>query len=148
MPNTLQEVISTLRSLRDEVPIPARLPTESEVDAAEEQLGVRFPSDYRYFLLRASDVRYGVTEPARVAPHAGQIELVVVARRAWKAGVPRELLPFCEDNGDYYCLAPGGSVSMLSHDGLRGGNWPDLAHWIQDVWINDFLDMQSRPGSP
>ena len=142
MPTRLQEVISTLRSLRHEVPIPARLPTEAEVDAAEKELGVHFPPDYRYFLLHASDVTYGVLEPAQVTPNAGHTDLVTVARDAWEAGVPPEFLPFCEDNGDYFCLEAEGSVAMLSHDGLRGGVWPDLADWIQDVWINDFLDMQ------
>ena len=54
----------------------------------------------------------------------------------------REFIPFCEDNGDYYCFAPDGHVELWSHDGLRGGSWPDLAHWIQEVWIEDFQEMQ------
>jgi hypothetical protein len=145
MPISLKQAIETLRALRDEVPIPARLPTEAEVAAAEEQLDVRFPPDYRYFLLHGSDVSYGVLEPAQVTPDAGHTDLVSLARRAWAEGVPREFLPFCEDNADYFCLDADGSVAMLSHDGLRGGVWPDLADWIQDVWINDFLDMQNGP---
>lgn len=50
--------------------------------------------------------------------------------------------PFCEDNGDYYCFAPDGRIGLLSHDGLRRGSWPDLAHWIQQVWIDEYQEMQ------
>jgi hypothetical protein len=44
----LPEVIE----LNQPVPRPARLPNEEEVAAAEQQLGVSFPADYRYFLLQ------------------------------------------------------------------------------------------------
>ncbi len=45
-------------------------------------------------------------------------------------GVPKEFLPFCEDNGDYYCLTRDSRVVLWSHDGLFSGSWLDLAHWI------------------
>src|SRR5215813_13656038 len=98
----IQTIVAELRELNEPVPIPARLPTEAEVATAEQRLGVRFPSDYRYFLRHGSDVAYGALEPAMVTPDAGHLDLVQVASDAWKAGVPRELLPFCESNGDYY----------------------------------------------
>ncbi len=123
----IPEVIETLRRLNEPVPRPARLPTEVEVAAAEQRLGVRFPPDYRYFLLHGSDFVYGVLEPAQVTPDAGHTDLIDVATRAWKVGVPREFLPFCEDNGDYYCFAPDGRIGLLSHDGLRGGSWGNQA---------------------
>ena len=138
----LPETIETLRGLNQPVPRPARLPTEVEVAAAEQQLGVRFSPDYRYFLLHGSDVVYGVMEPAQVTPDAGHTDLVGVATRAWRAGVSGEFLPFCEDNGNYYCFAPDGRIGLLLHDGLSGGSWPDLSHWIQEVWIDEFQEMQ------
>ncbi len=106
----IPEAIAQLRHLNEPVPIPARLPTEAEVAAAEQRLGVRFPSDYRYFLLHGSDVTYGILEPAVVTPDAGYLDAVQVATDAWKIGVPQELLPFCESNGDYYCLRADGRV--------------------------------------
>ncbi len=140
----LSEVIAKLRALREPVPRPARLPTEAEVSAAAQRLGVRFPPDYRYFLLHAGDIVYGFLEPARVTPDAGHADLMDVATTACKVGVPREFLPFREDNGDHYCFAPDGRVALLSHDGLRGGSWPDLAHWIQEVWIDEFQRLQDE----
>lgn len=140
----LPEVIQILRRLNQPVPRPARLPTEAEVRAAEQRLGVSFPPDYRYFLLQGSDVVYGVLEPAQVTPDAGHTDLIDVAMRAWRVGVPRQFLPFCENNGNYYCFASDGRIGLLSHDGLRRGSWPDLAHWIQEVWIEAFQEMQDE----
>jgi len=133
----LPDVIAELRNLNEPVPRPQRLPTEAEVNAAEQRLGVRFPRDYRYFLLHGSDVTYGTVEPAVVTANAGHLDLVEMAQAAWALGVPKESLPFCESNGDYYCLKPGGRVVYWSHDGATDENWPDLAHWIQSVWIEE-----------
>ena len=53
---TLPEAIERLRELNTPVPRPLRLPSEAEVTAAEAALSIRFPDDYRYFLLHGSDV--------------------------------------------------------------------------------------------
>jgi hypothetical protein len=55
----IQDIVAQLRELNEPVPKPARLPTEAGVVSAEQRLGVRFPSDYRYFMLHGSDVAYG-----------------------------------------------------------------------------------------
>lgn len=131
------EVISELRRLNQPVPKPSRLPTDNEVRAAEEQLRVKFPDDYRRYLLEASDVIYGTLEPAVVTPDSGYRNLVVVAESAWEEmEVPRNLLPICEDNGDYYCLNERGEVQFWSHNGTTDEKWPDLATWIKAVWID------------
>jgi hypothetical protein len=134
----LTEVIAELRELNEPVPKPLRLPTEAEVAAAENQLGVKFPSDYRQYLLAASDVVYGSLEPAIVTPDAEHLSLVEIAETAWdEMEVPRELLPFCEDNGDYYCLNQAGQVEYWSHNGSTDEKWKDLATWIKEVWIDE-----------
>jgi hypothetical protein len=132
----LSETLEELRSLNEPVPQPFRLPTEAEVDAAEARLGISFPADYRRYLLEASDVVFGTIEPAVVTPDAGHLDLVETARSAWdEMDVPRDLLPICEDNGDYHCLNARGEVVYWSHDGASDERWPDLATWIQEVWI-------------
>ena len=134
----LPDVIAELRELNEPVPKPLRLPTEAEVKAAEDQLGVKFPADYRQYLLDASDVVYGSLEPAIVIPDAGHLSVVDIAETAWEEmEVPRELLPFCEDNGDYYCLNQDGAVEYWSHDGATDEKWKDLATWIKEVWIDE-----------
>jgi hypothetical protein len=134
----LPDVIDELRRLNQSVPKPFKLPTENEVRAAEDRLGVTFPEDYRRYLLEASDVVYGTLEPAVVTQDSGHLNLVEVAESAWnEMDVPRNLLPICEDNGDYYCLNDKGEVQFWSHDGTADEKWPDLATWIKRVWIED-----------
>src|SRR5436190_2703820 len=134
----LPGVIAELCERNEPVPKPLRLPTEAEVNAGEDQLGVKFPADYRQYLLSASDVVYGSLEPAIVIPDAGHLSLVDIAETAWdEMEVPRELLPFCEDNGDYYCLNQAGEVEYWSHNGATDEKWKDLATWIKEVWINE-----------
>jgi len=134
----LPDVIAELRELNEPVPKPLRLPAENEVDAAEGRLGIKFPVDYRQYLLHASDVVYGALEPAIITPDAGHLDLIDMAQTAWdEMEVPRTLLPFCEDNGDYYCLNPAGEVEYWSHNGATDEKWKDLANWIKEVWIDE-----------
>ena len=134
----LLDVIAELRKLNQPVPRPLRLPTQAEVNAAEDQLGVKFPADYHRYLLAASDVVYGSLEPGIVTPEAGHLSLVDIAESAWdEMEVPRELLPFCEDNGDYYCLNQAAEVEYWSHNGRTSETWKDLATWIKEVWIEE-----------
>lgn len=131
----LDEVIRQLRSVNEPVPKPRRLPTESEVEQAQAALGVTFHPDYRKYLLAASDVVYGTTEPCTIVG-GGHTNLASVAADAWAMGVPRGLVPICEDNGDYFCMNGAGEVVFWSHDGTTDERWSDLATWIQRVWID------------
>ena len=76
------------------------------------RLGYQFPADYRTFLAEASDVVVGALEPSIVIPDAGYLDLVETARIGWEPGVSEEWLPFCEDNGNYFCLV-GTQVRVL-----------------------------------
>ena len=134
----LNDVIQELRGLNEPVPMPMRLPTPDEVDAAQQQLGVRFHSDYRQYLLEASDVVFGGKEPCTVTPDGGHTNLLSVAQAAWdQMDVHRDLIPVCEDNGDYYCMNESGEVKFWSHTGITDEKWPDLATWIKQVWIEE-----------
>ena len=134
----LTDVIAELRELNQPVPRPLRLPTAAEINATESQLELKFPAAYREYLLLASDVVYGTLEPAIVIPDAGHLDLIAMAETAWgEMELPRGLLPFCEDNGDYYCLNQAGKVEFWSHDGTTDEQWKDLATWIKEVWIDE-----------
>ena len=134
---TLDDAIAALRELNEEVPRPLRLPTEAEVAAAERDIGVPFHPDLRRYLLRASDVVLGALEPVTLTRPDAHTHLPRVAADAWAAGVPRDHVPVCEDNADFYCVAPDGRVVFLSHNGPSSDAWPDLAAWIEDVWIGE-----------
>ncbi len=134
----LDDVIRELRVLNKSVPKPRRLPTPKEIKNAERKLGVSFHPDYYKYLLLASDVVYGILEPSTVIPENGHTYLADVAYAAWEQmDVPRELIPICEDNGDYYCMNAEGEVVFWSHNGVTNEKWPNLATWIQQVWIEE-----------
>jgi hypothetical protein len=136
---TLDEAIQALRGRNEKVPISLRLPTEAEVATAEKELGVGFSFDLRRYLLQASDVVFGALEPVTVADPENHTHLPEVARAAWEEmDLPRDLLPFCEDNGDYYCLNKKGEAAFWSHnDRAVTGKWKNLATWIEEVWIGE-----------
>jgi hypothetical protein len=135
---TLAEAIRQLRELNEPVPKPMRLPSAAAVAAAERALGVTFHPDYRKFLLEASDVVVGALEPATIGRKRAHTDLVPMAHDAWTLmELPRELLPICEDNGDYYCMNERGEVVYWSHDSTNDERWPNLATWIQEVWIEE-----------
>ncbi len=138
---TLDEAIAELRRRNRPVPKPPRLPTEAEVSAAEGKLGIFFHPDYRRFLLEASDISYGVLEPATITvpdAHTDLVRIAEPARSTWQ--VPAEFVPICEDNADFYCLTPDGRVIFWSHDmqAPNGEEWPDLAAWIEQVWMFEY----------
>jgi hypothetical protein len=131
--SSLDEVIAELRRRSVPVPRPRPLPTEADVAAAESSLGLFLHHDVRRYLLEASDVVVGTIEPVSLA--AGHTDLRRVLHDARVMGVPNDLVPICEDNGDYYCMTPLGEVVFWSHNGRTDERWPDLASWIVQVWI-------------
>ncbi len=134
----IETVIKKLRRLNEPVPIPMRLPTSDEVDTAEQQLDVKFTPDYRKFLLEASDVVLGALEPATIADPESHTHLIKIAEDAWnQMDLPKNLLPICEDNGDYFCINAKGEVVYWSHNGTTDEKWADLATWLQEVWIDE-----------
>jgi hypothetical protein len=75
------------------------------------------------------------------AEHLDLVQMVTDAW-AWEAGLPRDVLQFCEDNAEYYCLMPSGEVVFWAHNGVTDEQWPDLAAWIKQVWIEEGLAHQ------
>jgi hypothetical protein len=134
----LTDAFALLRARNEPVPRPLRLPTVSEVDDAERRLGVPFPSDYRRYLLECSDVVYGTIESVTLTRPDSHTDLFKVVDSAWKSyGVPRELLPICETNADFYCMNSRGEILFWSHNGWSTEKWPSLADWIEQVWLEE-----------
>ena len=134
----MDQIIQELRELNEPVPIPLRLPAPQEVADTESELGVSFHPDYVKYLLEASDVVYGALEPATITDPESHTHLPEITKAAWEdMGVPKELIPICEDNGDYYCMNSTGEVVFWSHNGLTNEKWSNLATWIKEVWIEE-----------
>ena len=132
---TLDQAITELRRRNQKVPLPLRLPSQKEVEETQLSLGVRFHPDFVHYLLHASDVVYGTKEPVTITRPTAHTHLESVARDAWSIGLTKDLIPICEDNGDYFCMEPSGRIVYWSHDGVTDESWPDLATWIAEVWL-------------
>jgi hypothetical protein len=133
----LNDVFDELHSRAERVPRPLRLPTVDEVIAAERQIGLPFPADYRRFLLEASDVVLGTLEPATICDPTSHTHFPDVVASARAFGVPDDWIPICEDNADFYCLDPAGAVRFWSHNGATHDSWPNIATWLRDVWLGE-----------
>ncbi len=134
----MDKIVKKLRELNEEVPIPLTLPAKTNVKKAEDTLNTKFHPDYIRYLLEISDVVFGILEPAQITDPDSHNYLIEIAQTAWtEIGIPKELLPICEDNGDYYCMNQNGEILFWSHNGLSDEKWISLSDWIQEVWINE-----------
>jgi hypothetical protein len=134
----IHSAIAELKSVRMSLPVRQELPDESLLDVYERELGVTIPGEYRTFLKEASDSVFNGKDALRVTSAQNHPrELLHAAREAWSAGVPKVWLPFCEDNGNYYCISDEGDIKFWAHDGTSSESWPTLGAWIKAVWIDE-----------
>jgi len=115
---------------------PFRPPTDLEISEAERKLNFVFPSEYVAFLKGGGNVANAVFEPAVVLLGSGHLDIFEIAESAWaNEEVPRDWLPFIEDNGDYFLLSQNGEVKYWSHNGATNERWPTFAAWFQQVCV-------------
>lgn len=132
----MEDIIDLLHEKSEVVPVPLDLPDEDQLVRIEEELLLPIPRDMRHFLLEVSDVIYGHLEPVTAADPHSHTYLPEVTAFAWSIGVPRYLMPLCEDNGDYYCVDPEGEVILWKNGELTEETWPSVWHWAEEVWLN------------
>jgi len=135
----VEEVIEQLRELNEPVPVPLELPEEELLVEIEEQILINLPFELREFLLKVSDVVYGRLEPVTVTDPQSHTYLPEVASVAWSLGVPRELVPICEDRGNYYCVEQDGTVLLWDgeEEDLTDDSWDSVWHWVREVWLEE-----------
>lgn len=134
----MEEVIEQLRELNEPVPVPLELPDEETLVEIQEQILIHLPFALREFLLQVSDVVYGRLEPVTAADPHSHTYLPEVASVAWSLGVPRELVPLCEDQGNYYVVEEDGTVLLWEADSgeiNEDESWESVWHWVRDVWL-------------
>jgi hypothetical protein len=134
----VEEVIEQLRELNEPVPVPLELPDEETLVEIQEQILIHLPFALREFLLQVSDVVYGRLEPVTAADPQSHTYLPEVAALAWSLGVPRELVPLCEDHGNYYVVEEDGTVLLWEADTgeiNEDESWESVWHWVRDVWL-------------
>ncbi|MEO1645272.1 MAG: SMI1/KNR4 family protein, partial [Chloroflexota bacterium] len=113
-----KRVFEKLRELATPYHLRARLHRPDEVDLAERELDVRFPKDYRFYLLNHSDITLPHYELAHVYADQRESRLSLFSLLSDMQKYHRvndNLLPFVSDNGDYHCFEMFGTEpSQLS----------------------------------
>lgn len=112
----MEEVIEQLRELNEPVPVPLELPDEETLVEIQEEILIHLPFELREFLLKVSDVVYGRLEPVTASDPQSHTYLPEVASVAWDRGLPRDLVPLCQDGRDYYA-----GLDAYAHSGLGFG---------------------------
>ncbi len=131
----MEDVIDELRERALDVAVPLELPDEDQLVEVEEQILISLPYEFREFLLQVSDVIYGSIEPVTVTDPHSHTYLPEVAANAWAEGLPRELIPICEHNGEYYGISEEGEVVRWAEGELTEDSWPSIWLWVRDVWL-------------
>ena len=133
----MEEIIEQLREANEPVPVPLELPDEDQLVEVEEELFINIPFVFKEFLLTVSDVVYGSLEPVTVTDPQSHTYLPDVAANAWDIGVPRDLIPICQDGENYYCYEEDGTVVLWSgeEDLITEESWESVWHWARDVWL-------------
>lgn len=133
----MEDIIDQLRELNETVPVPLELPEEETLVEVQEQILIHLPYELREFLLKVSDVVYGRLEPVTASDPHSHTYLPEVAATAWDLGVPRDLVPLCQDGRDYYAVDAEGEVFLwLEETGeLDDETWESVWHWVRDVWL-------------
>ncbi len=129
---TLDEAIEYLKANKTDVPKSLKVPTRDEIAAVEKREGVSFHPDFAKFLENVGGISYGTLELMAIGYDDKEL---FASAREW--GIPKDLIPICEDNADFYCMSKEGEVVFWSHNGTVDEKWESLADWIKKVWIDE-----------
>lgn len=115
-------------------------PDDDTIAYYENELGLKFHDLYKIFLKQLSDCvvddyDFFTLTPSNQKPFFS--DLITEAVKAWGLGVPRNWIPFCEDNGNYFCVDEEGVVHYWDHNGPTDERWDNLADWMQQVLIDE-----------
>lgn len=136
MANDIDSAINRLIVLSGDERNNLPLPDDALISEYEKAIGFTFSSDYKKVLKEISNIFYGTVELltlTRDKKYYG--ELSTALKDAREQGLPHEWLPICEDNGSYYCIDSDGVIRFWTLDGYSDDKWPNLASWINEVWI-------------
>ncbi|TXK21029.1 SMI1/KNR4 family protein [Pontibacter qinzhouensis] len=138
------EILERLKNLSQPVPNPPPLPTAMDVKNAEEKLVVKFPPSYVKYQLDYSNLFFGTFEPYQLFEDGSYADLINSVKEARESGLPNHLLPFLEDNGDYFCFdltstPPEYEIKFWSHNGTSNEKWVNFLEWVEKCWIDEHV---------
>lgn len=132
----MDELIDELREANLPVPIPLELPDEDDLVEVQEALFISLNEDFQEYMLAVSDVVFGSLEPVTASDPTSHTYLPEVAAIAWDAGLPRDLVPLCEHQGNYYAVSEEGEIQYWEGGVKTEQTWETIWYWVRDVWLN------------
>ncbi|WP_185232794.1 SMI1/KNR4 family protein [Teredinibacter franksiae] len=133
----INEIAEMLRQRALKPSIPPELPTMDDLVEVQEAMLISVPAELRDFLLNSSYEIFGRLEPVTIADPNCHTYLPEVAAEVWARGMPRELIPLCQDQSNVYCVAEDGTV-YIWNESL--GEEPkevstNVWEWVRDAWL-------------
>lgn len=125
------------------------LAKESEIEKVENELKISFPTSYKTF---AKDYLNMGLRGIQFLPFAASEPMYLLselnnARKYFE--LPNHLIPFINDNDDYYCFdlksnQPDYKVVYWSHNGLTNERWENFLDWLEKCLIGEYLEKKSE----
>jgi hypothetical protein len=108
--------------------------SEAEISAAQEALGVELPADFKNFLAEVGWVEVGDLSIAGLGQGVPEdLDLVPIARAAWEAKIPGDLLPVADDGGgDFLFLELAGGRMVYLANSVREELAPSFSVWLEE----------------
>jgi len=102
--DTLENIIELLKSKAKITP-PAKFPPSiDDIIEIQNQFDFTFTEDFNGFLKTTIGLFYGKVQPGTVSSNPVFTSLNRVILNAQEYGVPNDVIPFCEDNANFYCV--------------------------------------------
>jgi hypothetical protein len=132
----INEIAEQLQAASIETAFPLSLPELEDIVDAQEELLIHIPPALRDYLLHCSNVIFGSLEPVTIADPSYHTYLPEVAAEAWDRGLPRDLIPVCQDGDDYFAVSQDDTVHRwhAEEDHLEEIS-EDIWAWARDVWL-------------
>lgn len=131
----MEDVIELLQESAHSVAFGLELPDDDDLVVIEEELLLALPSDLRLFLLEVSNLVIGTIEPVTVTDPYAHTHLPETAAVAWDLGVPRNLIPICQTDNGYYCIAEDNEIGFWRGSEQQEESYPSIWHWAKEVWL-------------
>lgn len=118
-------------------------PTIAEIESIESEFGIKYSSEFKEFQLKDCHITpmggeawdgYGWANPSLEKLY----NLKEVVKGASIVGVPKNLAPFREENGDFYCEEEDGKIGIWDHNtGLletdENYKWKSFVNWLSST---------------
>lgn len=132
----MNEIAEILKSRSIKTAFPLELPEVEDIVNAQEEILIHIPVQFRDYLLHCSDVIYGQFEPVTIADPLSHTHLPEVAAEAWARGMPREYIPICKHDEQYYCVDEDDSIYLWSSEDQDPEPICDsIWAWVRDIWL-------------